>query len=187
MIILGIDPGTATTGWGLIKVDKPNKLVGLELIDFGCIITSSDSEMGDRLVILKKGLDKVIKTHKPACVVIERLFFGSNVTSAITVGQARGVVLLASSEQKLDIFEYTGLQVKLTVAEHGRAEKSAIQEAVRKYLGVKELPNPKDQDGKEVFRFRDDAYDAVAAAICHVLKASAPKEKKTKPGKKKAK
>ncbi len=186
MIILGIDPGTATTGWGIIthqpKTNKHQKIKegsspkanrhSLSLIDYGCIITDSESQMGDRLVILKKGLDKVIKTHRPDCIVIERLFFGSNVTSALTVGQARGVVLLSSSENKLDTFEYTGLQVKLTVADHGRADKNAIQEAVRRHLKVKDLPNPKDQSGKEVFRFRDDAYDAVAAAICHVLKTA---------------
>ena len=184
MIILGIDPGTATTGWGLVKqtsvskqlsANKKNSLPNgftISLVDYGCIITDSEAEMGERLVVLKKGLDKVIKTHRPDCIVIERLFFGSNVTSALTVGQARGVVLLASSENKLQTFEYTGLQVKLTVADHGRADKVAIQKAVRKYLKVRKLPNPKDQSGKEVFRFRDDAYDAVAAAICHVIKTA---------------
>lgn len=177
MLILGIDPGTATTGWGLLEVSDTKKGNSLKLIEYGCIITDSESEMGDRLVTLKKGLDKVIKTHQPQSVVIERLFFGANVTSAITVGQARGVVLLASSENKLNIFEYTGLQVKLTVADHGRADKTTIQEAVRRHLKVKELPNPKDQSGKEVFRFRDDAYDAVAAAICHVLKSTVPQTK----------
>jgi len=174
MVILGIDPGTATTGWGIIHKIKPGRGVTngrtLKLVDFGCILTDSNMAMGDRLVILWKSLKKVIETHKPDSIVIEKLFFGANSTSAITVGQARGVVLLVAAEKKLNIFEYTGLQVKLTVAEHGRADKKAIQRAVRKYLKTSNLPQPRDQQGKPVFRFRDDAYDAVAASICHLIK-----------------
>lgn len=169
MKILGIDPGTATTGWGVVEYRKkgPN---GFNLVDFGCILTDSNDPMGERLVVLKKSLNKIFKGHDPDCVVIERLFFGSNVTSALTVGQARGVVMLAASENNVPIFEYTGLQVKLTVADHGRADKAAIQKAVRKHLSVRKLPDPTDQGGKVVLRFRDDAYDAVAAALCHIFK-----------------
>ena len=134
-------------------------------------MTESTDKMGDRLVILRKNLQKIIKENKPDCMIIERLFFGSNVTSALTVGQARGVVMLSASENKVPIFEYTGLQVKLVVADHGRADKEAVQKAVRKHLSVRKLPDPKDQSGKIVLRFRDDAYDAVAVAICHVLKS----------------
>lgn len=189
MIILGIDPGTATTGWGIIntrqteegkqkKVNRAGTANGhnLTLIDFGCIMTRSTDKMGERLVILRKSLDKIIKTHRPDCMVIERLFFGANSSSALSVGQARGVVLLSAQENKLAIFEYTGLQVKLQVANHGRADKGSIQTAVRRYLKVNRLPKPKDQSGKSVFSFRDDAYDAVATAICHVLKTESSKQ-----------
>jgi len=199
MIILGIDPGTATTGWGIIQItdsppagspreagkvgrgrQKANKTKKgspltanclLNLVGFGCILTVPENSMGERLLILSHSLKKIIKEHNPDCVVIEKLFFGSNSTSAISVGQARGVVMLAASEKKLPIFEYTGLEAKLSVAGHGRADKNTVQKAVRRHLKVHKLPKPKDQTGRDVFRFRDDAYDAVAAAICHVLKS----------------
>lgn len=185
MIILGIDPGTATTGWGIVDYQKirsdatnsnpkkgksSKKNNSFSLINFGCILTDSKQEMGKRLLILAQSLRDVIKTYKPGEVVIERLFFGANATSALSVGQARGVILLVAEEFKIPIFEYTGLQIKLFVAGHGRADKKAIQTAVRRHLGVKNLPDPKDQLGKRAFTFRDDAYDAVAATICHVIK-----------------
>lgn len=177
MVIIGIDPGTATTGWGVIKIQNNNEKSkgktngqSVSLIGFGCIVTDSNEEMGQRLKVLHKSLKKVIKEHNPDCIIIEQLFFGANSTSALSVGQARGVILLAAREFGVDVVEYTGLQVKLTVAGHGRANKKVIQTAVRKHLGTRVLPKPKDQTGKEVFRFRDDAYDAVAAALCHGIK-----------------
>jgi crossover junction endodeoxyribonuclease RuvC len=183
MVILGIDPGTATTGWGVIKYNGKKKgQTPTSLLDFGCIITDSKDEMGERLFILRRALKNVIKTHNPDTMVIERLFFGANSTSALSVGQARGVVVLVAREHKVNVVEYTGLEVKLTVADHGRADKKTIQTAVRRHLRVKNLPKPKDQVGKGVFRFRDDAYDAVAAAICHVLKTAkaSPRPEKRK-------
>ena len=175
MVILGIDPGTATTGWGIIRQKGSGKKresnSHLSLVSFGCILTDSKDEMGERLFILRHSLKKIIKTFSPDCVVVEKLFFGANSTSALSVGQARGVVLLVAREYKLPTYEYTGLQVKLTVADHGRADKKSIQTAVRRHLGIKNLPRPKDQSGNPVFRFRDDAYDAVAATICHTLKS----------------
>ena len=197
MIILGIDPGTATTGWGIIKktenIKQPParprraKQAGraaenknssslraggysLSLIGFGCILTDSKEEMGKRLLNLKKSLQNIIKNYRPEKIVVEKIFFGANSTSALSVGQARGVVLLVAAESKLPIFEYTGLEVKLAVADHGRADKKAIQTAVRRHLGINRLPHPKDQLGRRAFTFRDDAYDAVAATICHVIK-----------------
>lgn len=186
MKILGIDPGTATTGWGVVeKVGKKNQKSSfksrkenqtgkdsIKLVDFGCILTDSGEKMGDRLLTLRNSLRKIIKSHKPDCIVIERLFFGANATSALSVGQARGVVLLVAAENKLPTFEYTGLEVKLVVADHGRADKKTIQTAVRRHLGVKRLPDAKDQFSRPVFRFRDDAYDAVAATICHIVKSA---------------
>jgi crossover junction endodeoxyribonuclease RuvC len=186
MIIIGIDPGTATTGWGIVgyksgakkRKKSGRKLVGnsgkkneVSLIDFGCILTDSKEEMGKRLLILKGSLREIIKAHQPHVIVIEKLFFGANSTSALSVGQARGVVLLTAAEFRLPVFEYTGLEVKLAVANHGRADKKAIQTAVRRHIGIRKLPKPKDQSGNPVFRFRDDAYDAVAATICHVIKS----------------
>ncbi len=185
MIILGIDPGTATTGWGIISNqksairDQKKKREGsqiadcklLKLVNFGCVLTDPKSEMGDRLLILKRALKKIIQSYKPDHMVVERLFFGANSTSALSVGQARGVVLLVAAEAKVPTSEYTGLEVKLSVANHGRADKKSIQTAVRRHLGIKNLPKPKDQYGHQVHRFRDDAYDAVAATICHVLKS----------------
>ena len=180
MIILGIDPGTATTGWGVVSYQKIKKSAGnsnpiinnslFSLIKFGCILTDSKLEMGKRLLILGQSLRDIIKTYKPEEIVIERLFFGANATSALSVGQARGVILLVAEEFKIRAFEYTGLQIKLYVAGHGRADKKAVQTAVRRHLGIKNLPVPKDQLGKRAFTFRDDAYDAVAATICHVIK-----------------
>ncbi|HEX7455893.1 MAG TPA: crossover junction endodeoxyribonuclease RuvC [Candidatus Nanoarchaeia archaeon] len=184
MIILGIDPGTATTGWGIVRLKgnreqqtaKNKKNCPLSLVDFGCILTESKDEMGRRLLVIKRALQKIVKSHHPDCIVIEKLFFGANSTSALSVGQARGVVLLVAAENKLPTFEYTGLEVKLTVADHGRASKESIQSAVRRSLGIKRLPDPKDQTGRPVFRFRDDAYDAVAATICHVIKTASSKQ-----------
>lgn len=185
MRILGIDPGTATTGWGVVVYKKAgnsppnsNPVKGknnknsspFSMVNFGCILTSSKEEMGKRLLILGQALRDVIKNYRPEEIVIERLFFGANATSALSVGQARGVILFIAAEFKIPTFEYTGLQIKLTVAGHGRADKKAVQTAVRRYLGIKNLPVPKDQLGKRAFTFRDDAYDAVAATICHVIK-----------------
>lgn len=189
MKILGIDPGTATTGWGVVQLkgnrEQPAKNkrgsslkaegYPLSLVDFGCILTEPKDEMGDRLLILRRSLRKIIRLHKPDCIVIERLFFGANATSALSVGQARGVVLLAAAENKLPTFEYTGLEVKLAVADHGRADKKLVQTAVRRHLGIKRLPDPKDQFAQPVFRFRDDAYDAVATSICHIIKTESKK------------
>ena len=175
MILLGIDPGTATTGWGVVKLNK-NKAksrgvnAGLEFLGFGCILTSPEDEMPNRLHIINSELNKVLRFYKPEGMVVERLFFGANARTAIAVGQARGVVMLAAAESRTPFYEYTGLEVKLEVAKHGRADKKTVQEAVRRVLGVKDLPKPKNQKGVEVNRFRDDAYDALAIALCHMKK-----------------
>ena len=175
MILLGIDPGTATTGWGVVNLKRGktnNRGVAgrLEFLDFGCILTSPEEEMPNRLYILKKELKKVLGKYKPEGMVVERLFFGANARTAMAVGQARGVVMLTAAESKTPFYEYTGLEVKLEVANHGRSDKKTVQEAVRRVLGVKDLPKPKDQKGVEVNRFRDDAYDAIAVALCHLSK-----------------
>lgn len=174
MRILGIDPGTATTGYGII--DVPDDIMGrefeygLELVDFGCISTSKDDIMTKRLVHLYTHADQLIEKYKPDMISIEMLFFGANTKTAIAVGQARGVIMLSAGMHEIPIHEYTGLQVKLMVAGSGRADKKEVHEAVRKWLGTDGFKRAalKPKSGHW-----DDATDAVAIAICHVLKLAA--------------
>ncbi len=175
MIILGIDPGTATTGYGVIKIpeDILNREFeyGIELITYGNISTSKDLPMPDRLRLIYDELMHIMDTYKPDQMALEMLFFGSNTKTAITVGQARGVILLAAAMHKLPISDYTGPQVKLMVAGGGRAEKKEVQEAVRKWLGSN--GEKRAEFGKLKGGHIDDAIDALAIAICHVLKLAA--------------
>lgn len=182
MIILGIDPGTATTGYGIIKV--PDDIIGrkfdygIKLIDYGFISTSKDLPMEKRLVILHHRIEEILEKFKPELISIEMLFFGANTKTAITVGQARGVVMLSAGMRNTPIHEYTGLQVKLMVAGAGRADKKQVHEGVRKFLGengekVGELVRPMSGSTRSQKKFSDDAVDAIAIAICHVLKLAA--------------
>lgn len=150
--ILGIDPGTATTGFGILEIKGNDKRV----IDCGVISTHKDLPMPERLVELHKDLSELIKTHRPDWCAVEQLFFARNVTTAITVGQARGVILLAAAENNLSIVEYTPLQVKQAVTGYGQATKKQVQEMVKTILGLKEIPKP------------DDAADALAIALTHL-------------------
>lgn len=173
MIILGIDPGTATTGWGVIKV--PDDILGrkfeygLELISYGNIFTQKDQLMPDRLWKLSRELDDLIKKYSPDQIAVEMLFFGSNIKTAITVGQARGIVLMLAAKHQVPVSEYTGPQVKLMIAGSGRADKNQVHEGVRKFLGGSGKKSRKLQ-----LRWKgghlDDATDALAIAICHVIK-----------------
>ena len=149
MIILGIDPGTAITGYGVIKKDSC-----LKMIDYGCIETSSNHSTAERLNILDKRLVKIINKYKPDKIAIEDIFFFKNVKTAIKVSQARGVILSRAAKTKKEIIEYTPLQIKQAVTSYGRADKSQVQKMVKLLLKLKELPKP------------DDAADALAAAIC---------------------
>lgn len=175
MIILGIDPGTATTGYGVIKI--PDDILGrefdygIELITYGNINTPKERLMQDRLQMIHSELSHIIEKYKPDQMVCEMLFFGVNSRTAIMVGQARGVIMLAAAQNQIPFQDYTGLQVKLLVAGGGRADKKQIQESVRKWLG---------KNGRKRAQFRklkgghlDDAIDALAIAICHVLKLAA--------------
>lgn len=175
MVILGIDPGTATTGYGVIKV--PDDILGrefeygVELIAYDNISTPKDKPMQDRLLQIHHQLNSVIEKYQPDLIVIEMLFFGANSRTAISVGQARGVVMLSAAKYRVPIHEYTGPQVKLMIAGSGRADKKQVHEAVRKWLGSggrkrRKLATPK---GGHL----DDATDAIAIAICHVLKLAA--------------
>lgn len=151
MLILGLDPGTATVGYAILDKNK-NKMTAVE---YGCIKTKPGVSDGDRLVFIEKELEKIIKLFKPEESAIEKLFFMKNIKTAMAVSQARGVMLCTLARTKLPIFEYTPLQIKLTVTGYGKAPKLQIQRMVKGILGLKELPYP------------DDAADALAIAICH--------------------
>lgn len=150
MIILGIDPGTAIIGYGVLKKNREK----LKTIDYGCIKTSANLSTADRLHKLHKELYLLIKKHKPNIVAVEDIFFFKNLKTAIKVSQARGVILLTAAKTKCKIEEYTPLQVKQAVHGYGRAEKKQVQEMVKILLNLKEIPKP------------DDAADALAIAIC---------------------
>jgi crossover junction endodeoxyribonuclease RuvC len=150
IIILGIDPGIADTGFGIIRKEK-NALVCL---DYGTIKTSSKICLSDRLEILSCELTKIIKKYQPETIAVEQLFFCKNVKTALVVGHARGVVLLTAKQCGANLCEYTPLQVKQAVSAYGKASKLQVQKMVKLLLNLKELPQP------------DDAADALAAAIC---------------------
>ena len=151
MIILGIDPGTAIMGYGLISYEGNH----LKKIGFGVIRTTTEHSADHRLHQLYLELQAIINQYQPEVMAIEELFFNRNVRTALAVGQARGVAILAAAIAGLSVAEYTPLQVKLAVVGYGRAEKHQVQEMVRMLLCLTELPKP------------DDAADALAIAICH--------------------
>lgn len=155
MIVLGIDPGTATTGYGLVR-DAEN---GPEIVAYGAILTPAGAPMPERLVMLYEQLQVIIAQHQPATGAVEKLFFQKNVSTAMTVGQARGVALLAMAQAGLSIGEYTPRDVKQAVAGYGAADKRQMQGMVQAVLNLAELPRP------------DDAADALAVAICHLHSA----------------
>lgn len=155
MKILGIDPGTGIVGFGVISSDGRHH----QMLDAGVIRTHKDQPAPIRLKEIFEGIGEIIDINKPDCLVIERLFFARNVTTAMSVSQARGVLLLAGSVRGLPIFEYTPLQIKQALTGYGRAEKSQIQEMVKVLLSLNSPPKP------------DDCADALAAALTH---ATAP-------------
>lgn len=155
-IVLGIDPGTAITGYGVVAETDKGDFV---LLACGVIRTSPKQEMPDRLVEIFQDLQSLIKEFKPDEVAVEKLFFGRNVTTAITVGQARGAVLLACALEKIPIAEYTPAEIKQAVTGYGNADKQQIQQMVVNLLSLSETPKP------------DDAADGAAIAICHLQTA----------------
>ncbi len=153
LLAIGIDPGTATTGYGLVRVDPDGTLLA---VDYGVITTPKDISAAGRLVMLYDGLQQILRAQKPDTAAVEKLFFQKNVTTAISVGQARGVVMLALAQSGLGVFEYTPNEIKLAVAGYGSAGKRQVQEMVRVLLALEGIPRP------------DDAADALAVAITHV-------------------
>ena len=150
MIILGIDPGTAALGYGIVE-----RIGGrLRAIDYGCLETSPDSPMPERLLAIHTFVDELIVLHDPAIVAVERLFFSRNAQTAMAVGQARGIVLLAAAQHGRLVREATPNEVKSAIAGYGAADKEQVQRMVQLVLGMTELPRP------------DDAADALAVAVC---------------------
>ena len=150
MVVLGIDPGTALTGYGFIEVSDHGDL---SVIDYGVFSTPAKQKMEYRLLTLFEGLQEKMLLHKPAYGAVEKLFFSNNVTTAISVGQARGVVLLCMAQAGIPIAEFTPMEIKQAVVGYGGAEKKQVQLMVKSILGLDEIPKP------------DDAADALAVAI----------------------
>ncbi len=156
MIILGIDPGYATIGYGVVKYEN-YKFIPLE---YGAVTTPAKTDFSARLEMIFAGITSIIEKHNPDALAIEKLFFNTNTTTAIDVAQARGVIMLAARLKKLPAYEYTPLQVKQSVTGYGRAQKAQVMEMTRQMLSLKSVPKP------------DDTADALALTICHGYNAS---------------
>jgi len=153
MLVLGIDPGTATTGFGLVRENSDGSL---SAVDYGVITTPAKMAMPDRLLVIFKEMKSLIEKHRPQSGAVEKLFFQKNVKTAITVAQGRGVAVLALAEHRLPVAEYTQHEIKQAIAGYGGADKFQVQHMVRALLGLEDIPRP------------DDAADALAVAICHL-------------------
>ena len=153
MLAIGIDPGTAITGYGLVRENDDGSLT---VVDYGAILTEADQPMPKRLVSLHEQLNDILLLHHPDSGAVEKLFFARNVRSALSVGQARGVVLLALERAGVTLAEYTPLEVKQSVVGYGGADKNQVQQMVKALLALDAVPQP------------DDAADALAIAICHL-------------------
>ena len=155
MRILGVDPGIARTGWGIVEVQSSK----FKVQSYGCIETLAKLELSQRLKQIYTKLTDIVQKHKPDVLALEELFFNTNAKTAFVVGQARGVVLLAAAENKLPVSVYTPLQVKIAVTGYGRAEKNQVGQMVKVILKLKESPKP------------DDVADALAVALTHAFTA----------------
>ncbi len=151
MRILGIDPGYAIVGYGVLEFYNTR----FKVINYGAITTESDTPFDKRLAEIYDDMCRVLDMFKPDCMIIEKLYFNTNITTGIDVAQARGVTMLAAVQRGVPIYEYTPLQVKVAVTGYGRAEKQQMQEMTKNILHLKEVPKP------------DDTADALAIAICH--------------------
>ena len=151
MIILGIDPGYAITGYAIIDYKEQK----YKVLDYGLIKTRAKSYFPDRLLVIEESLEKLIGQFKPDVMAIEELFFSRNTTTAMGTAQARGVAVVTGSRHKMPVFEYTPKQIKLAVTGYGLAEKAQVQEMVKVLLSLEKIPKP------------DDVADAIAVALCH--------------------
>lgn len=151
MLVLGIDPGLATTGYGLVRGDGQN----LQAVSYGVLRTPANLSVADRLVMLHQSLTELLVKYRPQAAAVEELFFSTNARTAMVVGEARGVLLLTLAQTGLMVAEYTPLQVKQAITGYGQADKNQVQQMVRLLLALPEMPQP------------DDAADALAVSICH--------------------
>ncbi len=152
MKVLGIDPGTATTGYGILE-----QVAGkAQLLEYGIINTAAKTSMPERLLKIQREMNRLLLEHKPDVVAVEEIFYFKNAKTIVTVAQGRGVILLTAAAAGIAVAEYTPLQVKQAVVGYGQAEKRQVQYMVQRLLNMKELPRP------------DDAADALAIAICHL-------------------
>lgn len=154
MIIMGIDPGVATTGFGVIRKVKKH----VQCLDYGIIQTSPGQSPEQRLRKLYLELNKLLQKHKPKILIVESIFFFKNLKTVIPVSQAKGVILLTAAQKRIRAEEVSPLQVKMKICGYGRADKKDVQQKIKKALGLKEIPKP------------DDAADALAVAVCYALK-----------------
>ncbi|RLD10693.1 MAG: crossover junction endodeoxyribonuclease RuvC [Chloroflexota bacterium] len=153
MVVIGIDPGTATTGYGLVREDERGNL---EAVTYGVVTTPSNWEMPQRLLAIYEELREIVQKYQPDSCAVEKLYFQTNVRTAISVGQGRGAALIALASSNLPLGEYTPLEIKQAVVGYGNADKNQVQQMVKMLLHLEEIPRP------------DDAADALAVAICHI-------------------
>ncbi len=156
MLVIGIDPGTAITGYGLVREEQNGALI---VVDYGVIQTPAQTPMPQRLLQIYRELQEITLLHRPDSGAVEKLFFQKNVRTAISVGQGRGVAILALAAAEMPIAEYTPLELKQAISGYGGADKAQVQYMVKVLLDLDEIPEP------------DDAADALAVAICHIHSA----------------
>ncbi|MCX6689464.1 MAG: crossover junction endodeoxyribonuclease RuvC [Methanoregula sp.] len=152
MIVIGIDPGLARLGYGVIQAEKNSVLP----IDYGCLQTPAQMPAGERLLVQYNGVTALLDKYQPACLALEKLFFAKNVTSAMGVSEVRGVILLAAQQRQIPVIEYTPNQVKQAITGSGRADKRQVQEMICRLLHLNAVPKP------------DDAADGLSIALCHI-------------------
>jgi len=152
MTVIGIDPGLATVGFGVIRKDENS----ITPVSYGCIRTSAEKQTSERLLEIYTRINELFEKHAPEVIAVEKLFFTKNVTSAMTVSEARGVIFLAAQQRHIPVFEYTPAQIKQAITGSGRADKRQMQEMIMRLLKLDELPRP------------DDAADGLSIALCHI-------------------
>lgn len=159
MIIIGIDPGVANVGYGVVRVKTMNSRAksNLKCIDYGVIKTKPSSVMPERLKIINNELNKIIKKYQPRVLAVENIYFFKNLKTAMPVSQAKGVILLTAAKKNIPVYEFTPMQVKMMVTGSGKADKKEVQKKIKSFFGLKELPKP------------DDAADALAIALTYVF------------------
>jgi len=150
--VIGIDPGLATVGFGVIGVEDYK----VKTVSYGCITTSAAKPKGERLLEIYNNINSLFEKHAPHAIAMEKLFFSRNVTNAFSVAEARGVIFLAAQQKHIPVFEYTPLQIKQAITGSGKADKKQMQDMIKKLLSLKEIPKP------------DDAADGLSIALCHV-------------------